>query len=143
MQVSELLQKKGDEVVVIDQSATIGEALERLRLHDIGALVVSIDGKSIEGILSERDVVRALARQGSSALEAPVRSVMSHAVHTCELNDSIDSLMTVMTNFRIRHIPVTNQGILAGIISIGDVVKTRMEELERDRDALVNYIYAR
>jgi CBS domain-containing protein len=143
MQVSELLQNKGAAVVVIEQTATISEALERLRLHNIGALVVSGDGKEIQGILSERDIVRALARQGSSALEVPVQSFMSSDVHTCDLGDSVESLTTVMTNLRVRHIPVVAEGVLAGIISIGDVVKARMEELEKDRDALVNYINAR
>ena len=143
MQVSELLHTKGSDVVVIEQSATISAALERLKTHNIGALVVSDDGTAIQGILSERDVVRALAEQGAPALEASVGSIMSSVVQTCSPDDSVESLVTVMTNHRVRHIPVTYQEVLVGIISIGDVVKTRMQELEKDRDALVEFIHAR
>jgi len=143
MQVSELLHTKGSDVVVIEQSATISAALASLKTHNIGALVVSDDGKAIQGILSERDVVRSLAEQGAPALEASVGSIMSSVVQTCSPDDSVESLVTVMTNHRVRHIPVTDEEVLVGIISIGDVVKTRMQELEKDRDALVEFIHAR
>ena len=101
-----------------------------------------MDG-SIAGIISEREIVRALGRDGAAILDEPVGHFMSATVHTCAPEDEVDSLMTTMTNERVRHIPVTTKSALVGIVSIGDVVKTRMDELLQDRDALVNYINAR
>jgi CBS domain-containing protein len=114
--------------------------VDLLAAHQIGALVVSTDGRTIEGIISERDIVSALRSRGGDALEAVVADAMSTAVHTCEPDDETEHLMELMTNHRVRHIPVVAQGELAGIVSIGDVVKTRISELEFERRALVDYI---
>jgi len=141
--VSELLDRKGTSVAVIGKTATIASALGLLAKYNIGALVVSDNGIEVQGILSERDIVRALNRLGPAVLAEPVQTAMSSPVRTCSVDDSVESLMTVMTEHRIRHLPVVSKGALAGIVSIGDVVKTRIDELEDDRDALVEYIYAR
>jgi len=101
---------------------------------------VSARGSAIAGIVSERDVVRALNRQGEALLDAPVASIMTTEVVTCELPDHIDDVMAVMTERRIRHVPVVDGGVLVGIVSIGDMVKRRIAELEGERDDLVTYI---
>jgi CBS domain-containing protein len=111
--------------------------------HNVGALVVSSDGRRPVGIISERDVVRSLTTMGGAILQAPVHAVMSTTLHCCAPDDEVNSLVATMTNHRIRHVPVLRSGVLAGIVSIGDVVKTRMEELEDDARALVDYINAR
>ena len=143
MQISKLLSNKGVFVATIAADATVGELVSELTRRKIGAVVVSGDGKAVEGIASERDVVRALNEFGAAILEEPVRAIMTSDVHTSSPEDTVDSLMAIMTNHRIRHVPVLDHDVLVGIVSIGDVVKTRMEELEKDRDALVNYIEAR
>ncbi len=143
MRVAELLSKKGDAVVTIKPDAPMAAAIAQLVEHRIGALVVSSDDKAVEGILSERDVVRALHQHGARVDDEPVASVMSSQVHTCSPDDAVESLMAVMTNQRIRHIPVVRDGVLAGMVSIGDVVKNRLDELEQDREALMEYINAR
>ena len=143
MRISTLLSQKGDEVVTIGTTATVGDAVTALVGHSIGALVVSDDGRHIAGIVSERDVVRALHRGSRALLAEPVTSIMSTAVRTCALDDDTDQLMVTMTERRIRHLPVLCDGELSGIVSIGDVVKTRMHELEQHRDELVDYINAR
>ncbi len=143
MQISKLLSKKGVFVATIAADATVGELVSELTRRKIGAVVVSGDGSAVEGIASERDVVRALNEFGAAILEEPVRAIMTSDVHTSSPEDTVDSLMVMMTNYRIRHVPVVDHEVLVGIVSIGDVVKTRMEELEKDRDALVNYIEAR
>ena len=143
MRISTLLSQKGDEVVTIGTTATVGDAVTALVGHSIGALVVSDDGRHIAGIVSERDVVRALHRGSRALLAEPVASIMSTAVRTCSLDDDTDQLMVTMTERRIRHLPVLCDGELSGIVSIGDVVKTRMHELEQHRDELVDYINAR
>jgi CBS domain-containing protein len=109
----------------------------------VGALVVSPGDGSIEGIVSERDVVRSLSDLHGDVLAQPVSDVMSSTVHLCSPDDTVDSIMTLMTEQRIRHVPVVREGSLVGIISIGDVVKSRMGELEKDRDELMEYITAR
>ncbi len=143
MQISKLLSNKGVFVATIAADATVGELVSELTRRKIGAVVVSGDGKAVEGIASERDVVRALNEFGAAILEEPVRAIMTSDVHASSPEDTVDSLMAIMTNHRIRHVPVLDHDVLVGIVSIGDVVKTRMEELEKDRDALVNYIEAR
>ena len=143
MQISKLLSNKGVFVATIAADATVGELVSELTRRKVGAVVVSGDGKAVEGIASERDVVRALNEFGAAILEEPVRAIMTSDVHTSSPEDTVDSLMAIMTNHRIRHVPVLDHDVLVGIVSIGDVVKTRMEELEKDRDALVNYIEAR
>jgi CBS domain-containing protein len=144
MQVMTLLQRKGRFVATIAPEATVRQAVIELVRYDIGALVVLNPGRTIVGIVSERDIVRALGRDGGATLDEPVSSLMSTEVHTCTGEDEVDSLMTTMTNERVRHIPVVSaESALVGIVSIGDVVQTRMEELVQDRDALVSYINAR
>ncbi|MDA8265312.1 MAG: CBS domain-containing protein [Actinomycetota bacterium] len=143
MKISTLLQAKGTSVFTISPDASVAEAVGSLGEHNIGALVVSTDGRVVNGIMSERDVVRAVGRLGSAALAAPVSAIMSVEVRTTSRDDTVESLMMTMTQHRIRHVPVLENGELAGMVSIGDVVKNRMEELERDRNALVDYINAR
>ncbi|HEY8080798.1 MAG TPA: CBS domain-containing protein [Acidimicrobiales bacterium] len=143
MKISDLLADKGDAVEVIDAAATIAEAVRRLTLHSIGALVVSNDARSVDGILSERDVVRLLARHGDAALHRVVADAMTTPVSTCRPSDEVVSLMSLMTERRIRHVPVVAAGRLVGIVSIGDVVKSRVDQLERDRKELLEYVSGR
>ena len=143
MLVAAILEAKGADVATISRSETLGTAVADLVRHRVGALVVSPGDGIIEGILSERDVVRCLSEFRGDVLEQPVESVMSSKVHLCTPEDSVDSIMNLMTEARIRHVPVVVDGRLAGIISIGDVVKTRIGELEKDRNELMEYITAR
>lgn len=141
MNVQTILSAKGTEVATISPDATLADATEMLRARGFGAVVVSADGASLDGILSERDIVRSLATRGAATLDLDVRSTMSADVVTCNPNDSIDALMALMTDRRIRHLPVLDAGgALAGMISIGDVVKFRLGELERENDQLHDYI---
>ena len=143
MRISTLLAGKGDAVATITADTTVTGAVDALRSHGVGALVVSSDGQHIDGIVSERDIVRGLAGQLGALLSEPVSSIMTSKVFTCSPDDDVESLMAVMTERRIRHVPVVTDGVLAGIISIGDVVKSRIDELEKDRKELVEYINAR
>ncbi len=144
MNVQSILNIKGSSVATIPPSSTLADATASLRDHGVGALVVSTDGSSIDGILSERDVVRALAGHGASTLGRPVSSAMSDHVVTCAMADSVDELMAMMTDRRIRHLPVVDDaGALAGIVSIGDVVKWRLGHLEQENDQLYDYIQGR
>jgi CBS domain-containing protein len=143
MKISDLLATKGDAVEVIDATATLAEAIRRLQLHSIGALVVSSDSRSVDGIISERDVVRMLASEGEAALRRFVGDAMTTPVATCRPSDEVVSLMSLMTDRRIRHVPVVAVGRLVGIVSIGDVVKSRVDQLERDRRELLEYVSAR
>ena len=139
MKISDVLRGKGTEVVTISPEATVRELLARLAEHNVGALVVSADGRSVAGIVSERDVVR-LLNGTADAYDVQVSAIMTEQVHTCGPDDLIDNLMRLMTDRRIRHVPVLVDGSLAGIVSIGDVVKTRIGELEFEREQLSNYI---
>ena len=142
MNVETILTSKGSDVATIDQRASLGQAVGQLRDRGIGALVVSADGHHIDGIISERDVVRALAAHGASALGRTVASVMSTAVITCREGDSVEQLMASMTERRHRNLPVVDDAeVLLGIISIGDVVKARLGQLETENQALTEYIY--
>jgi CBS domain-containing protein len=143
VRISNLLSKKGSAVATVTPEATVSEAVASLRDHRIGALVVSSDQKHIQGIISERDVVRALAATAAAVLEDPVSSIMSRDVTTCGPDNDLLSLMSIMTEKRIRHVPVVSNDVLCGIVSIGDVVKHRIDELEKDRNELVDYINAR
>jgi CBS domain-containing protein len=140
MRISGLLRAKGDFVATVVPTATVSEVLAGLAEHGVGALVVTEDGKRIVGIVSERDIARALHREGTAALTRLVSDVMTAEVRTCQPDDTTDSLMALMTERRIRHVPVVVDGELAGIVSIGDVVKHRVHELEDDNAALVEYI---
>jgi len=141
MNVQSIIGHKGVEVVTIAQTARLSDVVRVLGEHRIGALVVSGDGQAIEGIISERDVVRAASNSGAVAFDASVGSVMSSDVVTCSPGDGVDRLMSLMTDRRIRHLPVVDDhGRLTGIISIGDVVKARLTELEHENRALADYI---
>lgn len=141
MNVHSILGVKGSDVATVRQQASLADAAAQLRDLGIGALVVSDDGTHIDGIVSERDVVRALAAHGAGALGRTVASVMSVDVVTCGADDSVDELMASMTERRIRHLPVVAAGgELHGIISIGDVVKARLGQLETENQALTEYI---
>lgn len=141
MNVQSILGSKGNAVETIAQTATLFDAARQLGERKIGALVVSGDGRAIEGIVSERDIVRATSSGGADALGNSVGSVMSTDVITCSSGDGVDRLMSLMTDRRIRHLPVVDDdGHLTGIISIGDVVKARLAELEHENQALTQYI---
>ena len=139
MHISEVLRAKGDQVVTIGPDATVRELVAVLAEHNIGAVVVASDSTTVQGIVSERDVVRRLA-EGTEVLDATVESIMSAQVHSAEPGEPVDSLMRLMTEQRIRHVPVMVDGRLGGIISIGDVVKSRIGELEFERDQLTSYV---
>ena len=140
MQIGTILQTKGSDVLVVTGTATVLEASRLLASGGVGALVVSADGSSIDGIVSERDIARVVAHRGADGLSAAVESVMTREVTTCSLDDTIDHLMAVMTDRRVRHLPVVVDGALAGIVSIGDVVKHRLDELETETKTLHDYI---
>ena len=143
MLADQILQRKGRDVSTIPPDATVRAAAEALASANVGALVVSPDGSALAGILSERDIVRRLAAAGPSLLDEPVSSIMQADVHTCAGADNVDQLMELMTEHRIRHLPVVEGDALCGIISIGDVVKTRVDELVTEKEQLVDYIRGR
>ncbi|MBI3435639.1 MAG: CBS domain-containing protein [Proteobacteria bacterium] len=140
MTVQGILARKGRGVNTIDPAANIAQAAALLAQHGIGALVVTGAGDRVVGIISERDIVRALAERGAGALTVAVADVMTRKVVTCASGETISEIMERMTGGKFRHVPVLEQGSLAGIISIGDVVKFRLEEMERESDALRDYI---
>lgn len=140
MRINSILTRKGDDVATVTPDSTVADALRALADHGIGALVVSSDGRAVEGILSERDIVRALSAEGAVTLEHPVAQLMTDTVVTCTREDTVDSLMATMTERRVRHVPVVEAGVLSGIISIGDVVKHRVGELESETRHLKDYI---
>jgi CBS domain-containing protein len=140
MTVQAILSGKGDDVVTADPNATLGEAVRILATRRIGALVVTGADRRIVGILSERDVVRVLGEKGPSARDTPIAEVMTRKVTTCSMRDTIAELMERMTEGKFRHVPVVEDGRLAGIVSIGDVVKWRVHEIEDESAALRDYI---
>lgn len=140
MRIAEVLSSKGDAVVSVPPECDVAGLLAVLAEHGIGAVVVSSDGKTVQGIVSERDVVRALGERGASVLQETVQQICTVEVHTVGPDGKLDDLMQVMTEQRIRHVPVVVDGELRGIVSIGDVVKRRMGELEQERSALSDYI---
>ena len=143
MRISQVLQNKGDDVATVSRHASVNDALSLLAFRGVGALVVSEDGRHAEGIVSERDVVRALHVRGPHVVEQTVADVMTGLIRTCSPDDHIEEVMAMMTELRVRHLPVMVDGELAGIVSIGDVVKARIDELEKVRFELVEYIRAR
>ena len=143
MNVAHLLATKGRDVATINQERTVRDAVAMLKERGIGALVVVGGTGPLTGILSERDVVRAFAREGADALDLRVAALMSTSVTTCEESTSVNELMTTMTEKRIRHVPVVQGGLLVGIVSIGDVVKARVTELENEKRDLLEYVSAR
>jgi CBS domain-containing protein len=140
MTVKTILSRKGTDVVTADPNATLGDAVKMLGQRRIGALVVTGADRRIVGILSERDIVRVLAEKGPQALAAPIAEVMTRKVMTCSARDTLSELMERMTEGKFRHLPVVEQGRLAGIVSIGDVVKSRVQEMEDESAALRDYI---
>jgi CBS domain-containing protein len=140
MNVEAILRSKGRNVVTVSPQATISAAADTLRRHGIGALVVSRDGKTADGILSERDIVHALAEHGAATLGFEVARLMSRRVVTGAPDDTVAALMALMTGRRIRHIPIMEQGVLAGIVSIGDVVKNRLDEVESEASSMREFI---
>ena len=140
MLVSDILRSKGADVVTVDPSTTVGDLVQLLSRQKIGAVVVSSDGETVAGIVSERDVVSQLAAHGTDALARTVGEICTNEVVTAGSGDRLDELMSTMTEGRFRHLPVVVDGRLAGIISIGDVVKARMGELEDEQQALTSYI---
>jgi CBS domain-containing protein len=141
VQISQLLRHKGHEVATIDGSESVRAALALLAERRVGALVVSSDGRRVDGIVSERDVARGLHERGAALLTDSVSSLMTAEVHTCVPGARVDDLAQTMTEHRVRHVPVVDEeGLLVGIVSIGDVVKARLVELEDERKQLVDYI---
>ena len=140
MLIGEVLRRKGSDVATVAPEATISEVLELLARHGVGALVVSSDGSTVAGIISERDVVRAMAVDGRDVVDRSAAEVMTREVVTCSETATIDQLMDEMTERRFRHVPVTEDGRLVGIVSIGDVVNARVRTLETETRQLTNYI---
>jgi CBS domain-containing protein len=140
MRITDVLRGKGDLVVTIAPDQSVRALLDVLAEHRVGALVVSPNGTEVAGIVSERDVVRRLQSEGAGMLDKPVRSIMTAEVHTCTPDTTVEDLMVMMTERRIRHVPVVVEGRMRGIVSIGDVVKHRIGELQTERDHLTAYI---
>jgi CBS domain-containing protein len=140
MTVKTILSTKGSEVITIDPAATLEAAVGILSQRRIGALVVLGAEQRVIGILSERDVVLALAVTGADALKQPLSQIMTRKVSTCTSDETISSIMEQMTSGKFRHVPVVEQERLVGIISIGDVVKHRLMEMQRESEALRDYI---
>jgi CBS domain-containing protein len=140
MTISIILASKGREVVTIAPSASLASAVGLLVEKCIGAVLILGADRRVVGILSERDVVRALAERGAGALDEPVSQTMTRKVSTCNENESVFNIMERMTEGRSRHVPVVDQGKLVGIVSIGDVVKHRLQVMERDSAAMHDYI---
>jgi len=140
MNVETILRTKGRAVTTIRPGETVGAAVDALISRNIGALVVSEDGERVDGIISERDIVHALARHGAGLLAVGVAEVMTRPVVTCDPTESVGELMAEMTNRRIRHLPVVQDGRLCGIVSIGDLVKNRLDEIEYEANSLRSFI---
>jgi CBS domain-containing protein len=143
MLISQLLQRKGANVATVLPDTSMAEAVAALAAHRVGALIVSTDGVSVDGILSERDIVRGLAAHGMSTMDLTAADLMTVDVVTCSKEATTEQLMVEMTARRFRHVPVTEDGALIGIVSIGDVVNARVRELETEAEQLNNYIIGR
>jgi CBS domain-containing protein len=140
MNVKAILAAKGGEIVCIEPTADLAAATQLLSANRIGAVLIKGAGGHIAGILSERDIVRALSQHGAAALALPIGQVMTREVTTCGEDDNIATIMERMTAGKFRHMPVVSKGHLVGLISIGDVVKQRVEEIESESNALRDYI---
>ncbi len=140
MSVSIILAQKGNDVVTVTSQSTLADAVEVLAARKIGAVVVVDKGETVCGILSERDIVRRIAEAGTEALQGTVSNCMTSNVVSCDTSETIDGLMEKMTAGRFRHLPVIEGGKLVGLISIGDVVKRKIEQAERDADEMKRYI---
>lgn len=140
MTVKMILERKGYDVFSAAPETTLGDAVAALAKHKIGAIVIVDDKRAIKGILSERDVVRAIAADGADALWRPVSEIMTIKVSVCSEKHTVNQVMEMMTRGRFRHLPVEKDGQLHGIVSIGDVVKLRIEEVERESQEIRSYI---
>ena len=140
MRITDLLRVKGTRVVTVPPDTTVRQLLAVLAEHRIGAVIVSNDGTSVDGIASERDIVRAFAERGAAVMSEPVTAIYTAEVYTVTPDTQIEDVMRMMTERRVRHAPVLQDGSLRGIVSIGDVVKNRIDELETERAALTDYI---
>ena len=140
MKVESILEAKGRDILTIPSDTKVAEAARMLKEHRIGALVVSDDGSTAAGILSERDIVHAMVDHGAAVQDLPVSDLMTREVITCAPDDAIVDLMTQMTERRIRHLPVVEDGVLCGMVSIGDVVKNRIAEVETEASAMREFI---
>ena len=140
MRISDVLRSKSSALVTLTPEATVRDLVDLLAEHNIGAVIVGNDANPVAGIVSERDVVRGLV-SGATILESLVADIMTTTVKTAAPSDSVDDLMRIMTEHRIRHVPVVVDGQLKGIVSIGDVVKSRIGELEFERDQLESYVH--
>ncbi len=140
MTVRAILDAKGSDVVTIGPTTDVASAAKLLAERRIGSLVVTGPDRRVVGIVSERDVIRVLAARGPAALDLSLTEIMTRKVVTCSTADTISSIMEIMTSGKFRHVPVVEQGRLAGIVSIGDVVKHRLHEMEREHEALRDYI---
>jgi CBS domain-containing protein len=140
MLISDVLRVKGTQVITVVPDTTVRQLVAILAEHRIGAVVVSHDGTAVDGIVSERDVVQALARRGAAVMSAQVTEIYTAQVHTVTPQSPIEEVMVMMTERRVRHAPVVADGRLQGIVSIGDVVKIRLGELQAERTALTDYI---
>jgi CBS domain-containing protein len=140
MNVEAILRNKGTAVATVSPQASIAVAVAMLKREGVGALVVSRDGSAVDGIISERDIIHGVARLGGGLLDAKVEQLMTRRVFTCTPPDTIAELAAEMTQRRIRHIPVLRDGKLAGIVSIGDVVKARLDEMEYETSSLRSFI---
>ena len=143
MNVQAMLAHKGDRVVTARPESTIATIIHVMKIEGIGAVVISRDGRRIDGIVSERDVVRGLVAQGGDLLALPVTEIMTKQVRTCDIDANVEDVMVEMTRSRIRHLPVVSDGRLRGIVSIGDVVKNRLDDLETETSVLRDYIVGR
>jgi CBS domain-containing protein len=140
MRISDVLKVKGDQVVTVQPDVDVEHLLVVLAEHRIGAVIVSRDGTRVDGIVSERDVVRALAARGAGVLAEPVSAIHTSQVRTVEPDANLEDVERLMTEHRFRHVPVISAGTLRGVVSIGDVVKNRIDELEAERSSLAGYI---
>ncbi len=140
MHISDVLRGKGRDVVTVPPDTTVRDLLDVLAEFQIGATVVSADGENVDGIVSERDIVRALAKRGAAVLSEDVSTIMTREVVVTHMDEHVDAVFGVMTQQRIRHLPVITDERLAGLVSIGDLVKARVKELETERDSLAEYI---
>jgi CBS domain-containing protein len=140
MRISDVLRVKGEQVVTVEPEIDVTRLLAVLAEHRIGAVIVSRDGRRVDGIVSERDVVRALAARGAGVLGEPVSSIHTSQVRTVSPDAALEDVERLMTERRFRHVPVVVDGVLHGVVSIGDVVKNRIDELEAERSSLAGYI---
>ena len=139
MNILEVIRRKGSDVLSIRPEATVRELVSVLHEHNIGALVC-MDGERLAGIVSERDIIHGLAQEGAALLDSPVSTIMTTAVETCSESDDLERLAERMTELRIRHLPVVEEGKVTAIVSIGDVVKQRLEDLQAEREHLIDYV---